>query len=131
MQPFYFGSAERSLFGLYTPSRGRSHRDLGALLCYPMGAEYMRAHRAFRQLGTLLNRQGFHVLRFDYFGTGDSAGEGTEATVEQWLEDVDAEDEEGAEDGPRPGEDVDEAGDPAAQTVEERGVEDAAIEGGR
>jgi pimeloyl-ACP methyl ester carboxylesterase len=48
----------------------------------------MRAHRAFRQLALLLSRAGFHVLRFDYFGTGDSAGAGEEATIERWIEDV-------------------------------------------
>jgi pimeloyl-ACP methyl ester carboxylesterase len=59
------------------------------LLCYPVGSEYMRAHRAFRQLNTLLSRAGANVLRFDYSCTGDSAGNGVDATVEAWLEDVD------------------------------------------
>ena len=29
------------------------------------------------------------MLRFDYFGTGDSAGAGEEGSVEQWSRDVD------------------------------------------
>ena len=88
MNPFYFGPSDRPLFGLFT--RGReSAPDMGAvLLCYPVGSEYMRAHRAFRQLNTLLNRVGFHVLRFDYSCTGDSAGEGQDARVADWLDDV-------------------------------------------
>jgi pimeloyl-ACP methyl ester carboxylesterase len=49
----------------------------------------MRAHRAFRQLNTLLNRAGANVLRFDYSCTGDSGGSGEEATVEEWMEDID------------------------------------------
>ncbi|NNK64384.1 MAG: hypothetical protein HKO98_14400, partial [Gemmatimonadetes bacterium] len=57
--------------------------------CYPIGSEYLRAHRAFRQLNTLLNRGGTHVLRFDYSCTGDSAGAGVEASVPEWLDDVD------------------------------------------
>jgi pimeloyl-ACP methyl ester carboxylesterase len=48
----------------------------------------MRSHRAFRQLTTLLTRGGYHVLRFDYGGTGDSAGEGEAQTLEQWTDDV-------------------------------------------
>jgi pimeloyl-ACP methyl ester carboxylesterase len=48
----------------------------------------MRAHRAFRQLALLLTKAGFHVFRFDYFGTGDSAGDSTEGTIEQWVTDV-------------------------------------------
>lgn len=48
----------------------------------------MRAHRAFRQLTNLLVRRGFHVLRFDYYGTGDSSGEGAEATLSAWLDNI-------------------------------------------
>lgn len=93
MNPFFFGRSERPLFGLYT--QGRSDAGAGAapsravLLCYPVGSEYLRAHRAFRQLNLMLNRHGLHVLRFDYSCTGDSGGAGTEASVDEWLDDVD------------------------------------------
>jgi pimeloyl-ACP methyl ester carboxylesterase len=89
MNPFYFGSSKSPLYGVYHPPRAGEGAGKAVLLCYPMGAEYMRAHRAFRQLTTLLVKGGAHVLRFDYFGTGDSAGEGTDATVARWLEDID------------------------------------------
>jgi len=36
----------------------------------------------------LLNRVGYHVMRFDYWGTGDSAGEGDAVEVDQWLKDI-------------------------------------------
>lgn len=88
MNPFFFGSSDRQLYGIYTPPRVRGRRATGVVLCYPFGMEYMRAHRAFRQLATLLNREGHHVLRFDYYGTGDSAGEGEDGSVEQWTDDV-------------------------------------------
>ena len=88
MNPFYFGDPERPLYGVYHPPRGD---DVGraVLLCYPVGAEYMRSHRAFRQLTTFLTRQGMHVLRFDYLGTGDSAGTGLDASLARWLDDID------------------------------------------
>jgi pimeloyl-ACP methyl ester carboxylesterase len=89
MNPFYFGPSDRPLFGLYTRARGVDGEAPAVLLCYPVGSEYMRAHRAFRQLNTLLNRAGFHVLRFDYSCTGDSAGAGRDASIEEWLDDVD------------------------------------------
>jgi pimeloyl-ACP methyl ester carboxylesterase len=88
VNPFFFGSSKSPLYGVYHPPRSSEGSGKAVLLCYPMGAEYMRAHRAFRQLTTLLVKGGAHVLRFDYFGTGDSAGEGTEATVARWLEDI-------------------------------------------
>jgi pimeloyl-ACP methyl ester carboxylesterase len=92
VNPFFFGRSERPLFGLFTRGResgGVATAERAVLLCYPIGSEYLRAHRAFRQVNTLLNRGGTHVLRFDYSCTGDSAGPGVEATVEEWLDDVD------------------------------------------
>jgi pimeloyl-ACP methyl ester carboxylesterase len=88
MNPFYFGSSERPLFGVHHPPKGQQARSEGIVLCYPMGQEYMRAHRAFRQLANLLVRRGHHVFRFDYFGTGDSAGASDEGSLAQWCADV-------------------------------------------
>lgn len=87
MNPFYFGDPERPLYGVYHPPRG-ADSGRAVLLCYPVGAEYMRSHRAFRQLTTFLTRKGMHVLRFDYLGTGDSAATGVDASLDQWLKDV-------------------------------------------
>ncbi len=88
MNPFFFGSSETKLYGVYHPPRAASPRDSGVVLCAPFGQEYMRSHRAFRQLATMLTKDGHHVMRFDYFGTGDSYGEGVEGSLEQWVEDV-------------------------------------------
>lgn len=88
MNAFFFGERERQLFGVYTPPKGGARGGQAVLLCYPFGSEHMRAHRAFRQLSGLLNRAGAHVLRFDYLGTGDSAGRGDEASFPQWIEDI-------------------------------------------
>ncbi|TVP72394.1 MAG: hypothetical protein EA352_12675 [Gemmatimonadales bacterium] len=88
MNPFHFGSADRALFGIHQPPAVRGLAPRGVVLCYPFGVEYMRSHRAFRQLTTLLARKGFHVLRFDYFGTGDSMGSGEDASVEGWTGDA-------------------------------------------
>jgi len=88
MKPFFFGRSEAPLYGVYHPPAPAIARPEGVLLCNAFGQEYMRAHRAFRQVAMLLNRLGFHVMRFDYWGTGDSAGEGEAASVDQWLSDV-------------------------------------------
>jgi pimeloyl-ACP methyl ester carboxylesterase len=90
VNPVFFGRAPKSLFGVHRAPAGRSARATGIVLCYPFGQEYMRAHRAFRQLAMLLSRSGFHTLSFDYFGTGDSSGDAREATLSQWIEDAQA-----------------------------------------
>jgi pimeloyl-ACP methyl ester carboxylesterase len=46
------------------------------------------AHWAFRRLSAMLAREGFHVLRFDWTGTGDSWGQVENGTIDAWLEDV-------------------------------------------
>jgi pimeloyl-ACP methyl ester carboxylesterase len=53
-----------------------------------MGQETIRFHRAYRQLALLLSRAGFAVLRFDFYGCGDSSGMFQEGSVVGWLDDV-------------------------------------------
>jgi len=86
MKPLFFGAAERRLYGVYhPPSMGGRH---AVLLCYPGIQEYDAAHWAFRRLAGMLSRDGHHVLRFDYFGTGDSDGIVASGTPSHWVEDV-------------------------------------------
>ncbi len=81
MNPLYFGSSDRPLYGVYHAPKARTGRRTGVVLCYPFGQEYMRAHRAFRQVAILLAKVGFHVFRFDYRGTGDSSGDGEDFSM--------------------------------------------------
>jgi pimeloyl-ACP methyl ester carboxylesterase len=79
VNPLYLGTQERRLFAVYEPAAVKDRRARAAVLCYPWGAEYVYAHRTMRQLAVKLSAGGFHTLRFDYFGTGDSGGEDSEA----------------------------------------------------
>lgn len=89
MNPIYFGQTEHQLYGVYHPAMAtKTPRACGIVLCYPFGQEYMRAHRAFRQIAVSLAKNGFHVLRFDYRGTGDSSGDLEDSTAANWLEDI-------------------------------------------
>ena len=48
----------------------------------------MRAHRPIRQLALDLADMGYHVLRFDYRGSGDSAGSMDGLDTGDWVEGV-------------------------------------------
>jgi pimeloyl-ACP methyl ester carboxylesterase len=90
MKPAFFGRAACKLFGIHEPPRAAATKSSAVLLCYPGVQEYNMAHWAFRRLSSSLTREGLHVLRFDWSGTGDSWGSTAEGTLEQWLGDVDA-----------------------------------------
>ncbi len=84
----WFGARERRAFGWFHAAA--PSRDLGVVLCPPLGHEMLFTHRAYRHLATRLAAAGFPALRFDYHGTGDSAGDDYEPDrVEAWLASVD------------------------------------------
>jgi pimeloyl-ACP methyl ester carboxylesterase len=89
VNPFYFGDTGAALYGVHHPPKSSTPRSSGVVLCYPFAQEYMRAHRAFRQLSLLLSARGFHTLRFDYTGTGDSSGEPQDISLDAWGRDLD------------------------------------------
>jgi uncharacterized protein len=88
MLPCFFGPPARQLFGVYEGPPAESPTGRGVVLCYPYGRDYIAAYRAFRVLAARLAGVGFHVLRFDYGGTGDSWGEADDASIRQRTDDI-------------------------------------------
>jgi alpha-beta hydrolase superfamily lysophospholipase len=88
MTPCFFGSRARRLFGIYESAAPGSPGKRAAVVCNPWGAEYVYAHRSLRQLALHLCAAGIHTLRFDYFGTGDSAGEMADGSLPGWEADI-------------------------------------------
>ncbi len=88
MHAFYFGSGSRRLFGIYEPARLVRSRSRAVLLCHPWGSEYLHAHKSMRQLAILLAEAGIDSLRFDYYSTGDSAGDDAEGDLAGWRQDI-------------------------------------------
>ena len=86
--PIRFGPPGHELLGLHQRPFGGKDRRACCVLCNPFGQEAVRAHRVFRTLADQLARSGFHVLRFDYYGTGDSAGEDEAGSLSTWTDDV-------------------------------------------
>ncbi len=86
--PLFFGDPAAPLWGVIDEPPGGAERGHGVVVCAPIGHEHVRCHWTLRQVGTRLARRGFHVLRFDFYGVGDSAGDLTTATVDRWIADV-------------------------------------------
>jgi hypothetical protein len=88
MTPFHFGPADRRLFGIFHAAGETAKSDRAVLLCNPFGQEAIRAHRMLRVLAERVVRTGVPVLRFDYFGTGDSPGDDEDADLSVWASDI-------------------------------------------
>jgi alpha-beta hydrolase superfamily lysophospholipase len=85
--PLYFGRSERPFFGWLHASE--EPRGVGLLVCNPFGNEAVCAHRTIRHLCEEASRLGIPALRFDYDGTGDSAGDDDDPhRVEAWIESI-------------------------------------------
>jgi alpha-beta hydrolase superfamily lysophospholipase len=86
--PLFFGPERRSLFGwLHAPDGAR--RDIAIVICPPFGHEYINSHRPLRHLADGLAEAGVPALRFDYDGTGDSAGRDEDPNrVAAWTDSV-------------------------------------------
>jgi alpha-beta hydrolase superfamily lysophospholipase len=72
----YFGAASRPLLGwLHRPPTEVPARDVAVVLCAPFGYEALCAHRSLRHFAERAASLGVSAFRFDYDGTGDSAGD--------------------------------------------------------
>lgn len=86
--PTFFGPNESPLFGvLHLPADNRVRG--GVLICGSLGKEGMDSIRFQRVLATDLAEIGYAVLRFDYYGTGDSAfGHHRDDAVAMWSRSI-------------------------------------------
>ncbi len=86
--PLTFQSGAGRCFGWFHAGRAPA-RGLGVVLCRPMGYEALCSYRTYTQLAQTLADDGFDVLRFDYHGTGDSAGgDADPQRVPAWIDSV-------------------------------------------
>ncbi len=84
MTPFFLEHQNYSLFVNYYPSNTEK-----CVLCIPAFAEEMnKSRRMVSQQARAWVEQGYSVVSFDLFGTGDSYGEFGEATWRIWLDNI-------------------------------------------
>ena len=83
--PCHFGS-NNELFGLYHAPAGVAKKAV--LLCPPLGQDLIRSHRVYRQLAETFAAEGTAALRFDYYGSGDSAGRSVDVSWTRCIADI-------------------------------------------
>jgi alpha-beta hydrolase superfamily lysophospholipase len=86
--PTWFGPEDQPLFAwVHQPGDGAARGAV--ILCQPLARERTAAHSTFRLLAERLAQAGLVAIRFDYEGTGDSAGcDEDPGRVAAWLESV-------------------------------------------
>ncbi len=77
-QACFIGPANRPLFAWHHPPPPHARRGVGIVLCPALGYEYMSAFRTWKVLAGRLAAIGFDILRFDYDGMGNSAGDASD-----------------------------------------------------
>lgn len=88
MNPLRFRRDKRDLYAQLILPAGGLPCSQGVVFCNPLGQEAIRTHRMYRVLADRLSAASFAVLRFDYYGTGDSAGDDNEGEPDGWVGDI-------------------------------------------
>ncbi len=76
------------MVGVHVSAEGAAPPRARFLLCRPLGQEAVRSAAAFRVAGERLSREGVESLRFDYHGTGDSPGDESAQSLDDWVQDI-------------------------------------------
>lgn len=85
---FFFANGAYRLFGVLHRPAPELARGRGFVFCYPCFEEKLWTHRVFVSLARDLAARGYHVLRFDFMGQGDSDGDFEQSTVSSCLSDL-------------------------------------------
>ncbi len=86
---FYLESRGQPLFAWLHHRSEQTGFDHGVLICPPIGYEQLHSHRSLRHLADRLAQADVPVLRFDWHGTGDSAGVDEDAArLATWLANI-------------------------------------------
>jgi exosortase A-associated hydrolase 2 len=92
-KPFFFENERAKLFGFLHFSKFERRMDSsqqrrGVVFCHPFAEEKAISHRVIVNFARTLCQRGYHILRFDYRGCGDSEGDFEGATLTTCLADT-------------------------------------------
>lgn len=87
--PFFFAREDARLFGILHAPEGPA-KPLAFVMSHPFGEEKLWSHRVFVSCARALAERGHAVLRFDYFGAGDSGGMSADTSLASHHDDLQA-----------------------------------------
>lgn len=87
LHPFFLAGEAGGLFALFFRPR-KSESKRAVLYCPPFAEEANKARRMAALQARQLSEMGIGVLFVDYFGTGDSHGEFSDARWSRWKDDM-------------------------------------------
>ncbi len=87
-QPFFLAGPAGDLFALYYPPVAPRQTRRDVIIVPPFAEEMNKSRRMLALQARALNRLGYGVLLFDFYGTGDSQGDFSQATVDIWRGDL-------------------------------------------
>ena len=84
---FFEGSHQRKLLAfLHCPKK--KPKITGIVFCHPFAEEKNCSHAVIVSAARAFAALGFPILRFDFSGVGDSEGDFEDASIEDWLVDI-------------------------------------------
>jgi len=85
--PFFFNDSQNRLFGILHKPVADDY-NFGFVFCNPIVEEKLWAHRVYVNFARKLSGMGYTVLRFDYYGHGDSEGDYCDSTLATMKADI-------------------------------------------
>jgi len=87
-KPFFLSGDPGAIYCILTSDSEAENNGKTILILPPFAEEMNKSRRMLSQQANLLAAQGYTVLQFDLYGTGDSDGDFAEVTWDIWRENI-------------------------------------------
>jgi exosortase A-associated hydrolase 2 len=87
---FFKNHKNQRLFGILHAPEQKLAKGVTILYCSPIFEEKLHSHRVLVNFSRYAASKGIHVLRFDYYGDGESEGLFEEASIESRIDDIES-----------------------------------------